>query len=94
MDTKQIIDRQLDKLATEKEEIRGRFLAELETLGDKAKTAAQHEAGALPTLAWVETSMARLRELREAFEKAEGARDVLRRVADAAEFEASRQASA
>jgi hypothetical protein len=94
MDAKQIIDRQLDKLATEKEEIRTRFLAELETLGDKAKTAAQHEAGALPPVGWVETSMAGLGELRVAFEQAERARAVLRRVADAAEFEASRQASA
>ena len=35
-------------IATEKEEIRGRFGAELETRGDKAKTAAQHRVIATP----------------------------------------------
>lgn len=94
MDTKQIIDTHLGRLETEKEELRRRFLDELNTLGNKAHTAAKHELGSLPTLAWVETSMARLREIREAFEKADAAKDMLRRVADAAEFEASQKASA
>ena len=94
MTTKQIIDTHTERLDAEREELRRRFLDELKTLGDKAHTAAQHELGSLPTLAWVETSMSRLREIREAFEKADAAKDMLRRVADAAEFEASRQASA
>ena len=67
MGIKQIIDPKLDKLKTEKEQLRTWFFAELELLGGKAKTAAQHEASeaeALPMLTWIETSMARLRELR------------------------------
>ena len=94
MDTKKIVNKQLNALTTEREMLRQQFRAELEVLGDKAKTAAQHEVGALPTLAWVETSLARLRELREAFERAEHARTALRRVADAIEIESTALADA
>ena len=94
MDTKQIIEMHLTTLDGEKDELRKRFLAELERLGDEAKSAACHAVGTLPTLAWIETGMARLREIREAFEKAQCARDILRRVCEAAEFEAGQKASA
>jgi hypothetical protein len=92
MDTKQIIDMHLNAIAGEKEEIRKRYLDELNRLGTQATTAAEHAVGALPTLAWLETGMARLRELQATFEKAECARETLRRVSEAAEFE-SRKAS-
>ena len=94
MNTKQIIDMHRSALEGEKEELRKRFLGELERLGDEAKTAAQHRIGTLPTLAWLETGMARLRELHEAFERAECARDILRRVSEATEFEAGQKANA
>lgn len=91
MDTKQIIEMHLNAIDGEREEIRKRYLDELKRLGTEATTAAEHAAGALPTLAWLETSMARLRELQATFEKAESAREMLRRVSEAAEFEASRK---
>lgn len=94
MDMKQIIDMHANAIDGQKEELRKGFLAELQRLSDEAKTAADHRIGSLPTLAWLETSMGRLRELRETFEKAECARDMLRRVSEAADFEATRKASA
>jgi len=94
MDTKRIIEMHINALDGEKEELRKKFLAELDSLGSEAKSAAQHASTALPTLAWIETSLARVRELREAFEKAECGRDILRRVSEAAEFEARKNATA
>jgi hypothetical protein len=94
MDTKQIIDMHMNVIDGQKEELRKSFLAELKRLSDEASTAADHRIGTLPTLAWLETGMARLQELRETFEKAECARDILRRVSEAAEFEAGQKASA
>jgi hypothetical protein len=88
MDTKQIIEMHLNALEGEKQGCRKSYLAELERLGDEAKSAAQHAAGPLPTPAFLETHMARLRELRETYEKAECAREILRRVSEAASFEA------
>ena len=88
MDTKQIIEMHLNALEGEKQEFRTSYLAELERLGEEAKSAAEHAAGPLPTLAFLETHMARLRELRESFEKAECASGILRRVSEAAAFEA------
>ena len=91
MDTKQIIEMHVRAIDGEKEEIRKRYLDEMKRLGTEATTAAEHAVGALPTLAWMETGMARLRELQASFEKAECAREMLRRVSEAAEFEASRK---
>jgi hypothetical protein len=99
MDTKQIVEMHVRALDGQKEELRKSFLAELQRLSDEAQAATHHQVGerppsqrSLPPLAWLETSMARLRETREAFEKAEAAREVLRRVSEAADFEASRKA--
>jgi hypothetical protein len=94
MDAKQIIEMHVRALDGQKEDLRKSFLAELLRLSDEAKTAADHGVGTLPTLAWLETGMARLRDLHETFEKAESAREVLRRVSEAAEFEAGQKASA
>ena len=90
MDTSQVIEMHLNALASQKEELRKSFLAELVRLSDAAQTAVAHTLGPLPTLAWLETSMARLREIRESFEKAETARETLRRVCEAARFEDER----
>lgn len=91
MDTKQIIEMHARALDCQKEELRKSFLAELQRLSDEAKTAADHRLGSLPTLAWLETSMTLLRDTREAFEKADAAREMLRRVSEAAEFETNQK---
>jgi len=88
MDTQQIIEMHLNALEGEKQELRKKYLAELERLGDEARSTAEHAAGPVPTLAFLETHMARLRELRESFEKAECTSRILRRVSEAASFEA------
>jgi hypothetical protein len=94
MDAKQIIETHVRALDGQKEDLRKSFLAELLRLSDEARTAGDHRIGSLPTLAWLETGMARLRDLRETFEKAESAREILRRVSEAEEFEAGQKASA
>jgi hypothetical protein len=91
MDVNRSIEMYVNALDGEQQELRGKFLAELAKLGDEAKSAAQHAAGPLPTLAWLEMSMARLRELRDAFDKAESGRYILRRLSEAFGFGAQQK---
>ena len=88
MDSTQIVDMLVTELEAEKAELRRQILAELARLSYEAKAAASHSDETLPTLAWVEASVTRLREKHDAFAKVQGAQDALRRVSWAIAFEA------
>jgi hypothetical protein len=84
MDTKQIVEMLIKAINCDKEELRRKFVAELRQLSDSAKRAADGGHDSLMTLLWLETSMTRLREIRDSVDKIECKRVMLHRVSDAA----------
>ena len=90
MDTSEALKMPLNALDSQMRKARSSFLAELLRLSYQAKSAAGQRFGPLPTLAWLETSVARLREMHKSLEKAERAREMLRRVCEAEELDGER----
>jgi len=76
------IDKRLNKLQVETQEICIQFYAQLKLLGSRVRIAAQHKADSLPEMREIELSMARLRKLSELFERVSYAHASLRYIAD------------
>ena len=87
MDAKQITERMRRTLQAEQEQLRVDFLNDLRRLSREAADRAQQVSCELPTLAFLESVMDRLRELQAAYIKSELAREVLRQVEEAADVE-------
>jgi hypothetical protein len=87
MDAKQITERMRRTLQAEQEQLRVDFLNDLRRLSREAADRAQQVSYELPTLAFLESLMDRLRELQAAYIKSELVREVLRQVEVAADVE-------
>ena len=80
MDTERIIEMHIAILEGKQDDLRLDFADVLGRIGDDARSGAHRKVWKLSTLEWIEARMAKLLEIRKAFDATELARDTLCRV--------------